>query len=344
MTGGENNYYHEFKIVPSTLADKLHQGRVVITNWQSLSWDTETDLAKKKTVDKRGPKSNEAYTREVLGPIAATQNILVINDEAHHAWRINPENKEKLSKETVKEATVWVNGLDRIHAARNILTCYDFSATPFAPSGKKNDSEALFSWIVSDFGLNDGIESGLVKTPRIVVRDDVTPAISNFRSKLYHIYTDGTVKSNINQAVSPETPLPDLILQAYNLLGTDWLDTYKNWSTINQKTNQPLSPVPPVMITVANRTETAARIKYAFETKQMMTAELCEPEYLIHIDSKTLEKAEAENYPLITQINADKMIRNQSAKIRVISGHKRNKPPFFGILLILWDKKASGVN
>ena len=32
--------------------------------------------------------------------------------------------------------------------------------------------KALYGWIVSDFGLNDAIESGLVKTPRVVVRDD----------------------------------------------------------------------------------------------------------------------------------------------------------------------------
>lgn len=80
------------------------------------------------------------------------------------------------------------------------MCCYDFSATPFAPSGKKNDEEALFSWIVSDFGLNDGIEAGLVKTPRVVVRDDSMPNTSDFKSKLYHIYADETVKDDINRA------------------------------------------------------------------------------------------------------------------------------------------------
>ena len=59
--------------------------------------------------------------------------------------------------------------------SQSILTAYDFSATPFAPSGKKSTEEALFSWIVSDFGLNDAIESGLVKTPRVVIRDDGVP-------------------------------------------------------------------------------------------------------------------------------------------------------------------------
>ncbi|WP_228378688.1 hypothetical protein, partial [Treponema endosymbiont of Eucomonympha sp.] len=87
--------------------------------------------------------------------------------------------------------------LDRIHADRKILTCYDFSATPFAPSGKKNDTEALFSWIVTDFGLNDGIESGLVKTPRVVVRDDGTPDAKTFRSKLYPLNTAASVKDEI---------------------------------------------------------------------------------------------------------------------------------------------------
>lgn len=113
----------------------------------------------------------------------------------------NPENKGKLTKEqkdAEQQATIWISGLDRIHKTRNILTCYDFSATPFAPSGKRNDEEALFGWIVSDFGLNDGIESGLVKTPRVVVRDDGTPDAESFRSKLYHIYADDTVRDDIN--------------------------------------------------------------------------------------------------------------------------------------------------
>ncbi|MCF8107003.1 MAG: hypothetical protein K9K64_16120 [Desulfohalobiaceae bacterium] len=50
------------------------------------------------------------------------------------------------------------------HRTRGILKCYDFTATPFSPSGKKSTEEALFDWIVSDFGLNEAIESGLVKT------------------------------------------------------------------------------------------------------------------------------------------------------------------------------------
>ena len=110
----------------------------MITNWHTLAWEDEEKLKKKKSVDKRGPKSDEAYVREVLGEMANARNIIVINDEAHHAWRVNPELKVKREfKDQEAEATVWVGGLDRINRARGILCCYDLSATPFAPSGKK---------------------------------------------------------------------------------------------------------------------------------------------------------------------------------------------------------------
>ena len=288
QTGGADNCYTQFNVVPVGLMDKLRQGKVLITNWQALAWDSEDAIKKRHSVDKRGAKSDEAYVREVLGEMSHAQNILVINDEAHHAWRKNPENKVRLSKEekeAEQQATVWISGLDRIHNARHILTCYDFSATPFAPSGKRNDEEALFGWIVSDFGLNDGIESGLVKTPRVVVRDDGIPDAETFRSKLYHIYADDSVKTDINRAAPEEEPLPDLLIQAYTLLGKDWQALYDAWKDAG-------APTPPVMITVANRTETAARVKYAFDHGRISVPELCKPEYTIHIDSKTLDAAE----------------------------------------------------
>ena len=56
--------------------------------------------------------------------------------------------------------------------------------------------EEIRERIVSDFGLNDGIESGLVKTPRVVVRDDGMPDAATFRSKLYHIYADEIIMWN----------------------------------------------------------------------------------------------------------------------------------------------------
>ena len=281
------NYYEEFNIVPSGLLDKLRQAKVVIRNWQALNWESQERLARKKSVDKRGPKSDEAYAREVLGELSTARNLLVINDEAHHAWRVPAESKVKgLKKEDIEEATKWVGGLDRIHQARGILACFDFTATPFVPSGKKSSEEALFPWIVSDFGLNDAIESGLVKTPRVVIRDDGVPDSKSYTSKLYHIYEH--VRDDLNRKAEPQEPLPDLVLNAYYLLGKDWLETAERWKAAG-------SPTPPVMISVANRTETAARIKYAFDHKRIHIDELYAPDRTLHIDSKVLGEAESQD-------------------------------------------------
>jgi len=287
-----DNYYEEFNIVPSGLMDSLRQGKIKIINWHGLAWQTEEKIAKKKSVDKRGAKSDEAYVKEVLGDLANATNILVINDEAHHAWRIPAESKIKgVKKEDIEESTVWVGGLDRINRARGILRCFDLSATPFAPSGKKASEEALFPWIVSDFGLNDAIEGGLVKTPRVVVRDDGN-VDKDLRSRLYHIYMDETVKDDINQKVDESIPLPDLIKNAYLLLGKDWKATKDEWEKAGYK-------VPPVMITVANTTFTSARIKYSFDKDAFLLSvaglgDLCDPEKTLQIDSSILQKAEAE--------------------------------------------------
>ena len=224
------NYYKAFHVVPSSLFDKLRQGRVVVRNWHVLNWETEERIAGKRGVDKRGAKSDEAYVREVLGDLANARNILVINDEAHHAWRVPAESKVKgVAKDEIEEATKWVGGLDRIDRARGILACYDFSATPFAPSGRQSSEESLFDWIVSDFGLNDAIESGLVKTPRVVIRDDAVPDAKTYKSRLYHIYNDAEVKDDLTRRAKSEEPLPDLLMNGYYLLGYDWREIAKKW-------------------------------------------------------------------------------------------------------------------
>lgn len=308
IPSAENNYYDIFNIIPLGLFNKLRQGKVLVRNWHILNWETEEQIAKKKGVDKRGAKSDEAYVRDVLGELAnftkeksdedyvrdvlgelaKFSKILVINDEAHHAWRIPAETKIKgISKEDIDEAHTWIKGLDRIHRARGILTCFDFSATPFVPFSKKSSEEALFGWIVSDFGLNDAIESGLVKTPRVVIRDDGRLNVKDFKSRYYHLYNDVELKDDLNRKAKPNEPLPDLLNNAYYLLGKDWLETAKAWQQAGHK-------VPPVMISVANHTETAARINYAFNHHKIQIEELCILERTLHIDSNVLKMAESQ--------------------------------------------------
>ena len=276
------NYYEEKKIVPYDLLSRLRQGKVHIENWHTLMWDSEETIQKRKSVDKRGSKSNEAYIRDVLGDMARAKNILVINDEAHHAWRHRREEKRTgIDRKEKKRATCWIQGLDRIHNTRGILSCFDFSATPFAPSGTKGRAsykEDLFSWIVSDFGLMDAVESGLTKTPRFVVRDDRPVNPKNEKSKLYHIYDDESVKSNLTGKAKPEEILPELVRNAYLLLAYDWEKTLNSWETAKM-------PTPPVMISVVNRQTTADRVKYMFDKKKITIPELCKEEKTVLIYS-----------------------------------------------------------
>src|SRR4030095_14197655 len=64
-----------------------------------------------------------------------------------------------------------VDGLDRIHKLRGINFCVDLSATPYYLGRVGQDTNRTFPWVVSDFGLTDAIESGLVKIPQLAVRD-----------------------------------------------------------------------------------------------------------------------------------------------------------------------------
>lgn len=141
--------------------------------------------------------------------------------------------------------------------------------------------------------MNDAIESGLVKTPRVVVRDDAVPDARTYKSRLYHLYNDREVKDDLNRRAEPQEPLPDLVTNAYYLLGYDWRLTDKSWQQAGAKT-------PPVMITVANRTETAARVMYAFDHRRIQIPELCDSDRTLHIDSKVLDEAEAQDEPVET--------------------------------------------
>ena len=286
------NFYEAFRIIPPSLLQTLRQGRVIVRNWHALNWESDEKIARKRSVDKRGAKSDEAYVREVLGDMAGAHNILVINDEAHHAWRVAADSKVAgIAKDQVEQATRWVGGLDRINRSRGIVACLDFTATPFAPSGGRSSEQALFGWIVSDFGLNDAIEAGLVKTPRVVVRDDAVPDAKTYKSRLYHIYNDPGVKDDLNRKAEQTEPLPDLVVNGYYLLGYDWRETAKDWRGAGFET-------PPVMITIANRTETAARIKYALDHNRVRIDELCDPVRTLHIDSKVLQEAEGAAGPI----------------------------------------------
>lgn len=285
--GEPDNYYDVFGLCPSdALRQKLNQAELLVENWHTLMPLKEAD----RSVVKKGAESDEAYTRRVLGKLATYKDIVIINDEAHHAYRkpaevkISKKEAEELGID-LEEATRWIEGLDRIHKTRRIQRCFDLSATPFAPTGKASTEEGLFDWIVSDFGLNDAIEAGLVKTPRVAVRDSALPNAATLRPKLYHIYREDAVSQDLNRKAEAHEALPQLVKDAYTLLGADWRATLKDW-----KDGGHVSP--PVILTVCNRTETAARVERYFNQGDAHWPELHAPTRTLRVDSKVLEKAE----------------------------------------------------
>ncbi len=89
----------------------------------------------------------------------------MINDEAHHAWRVPAESKIKGStKEEIEEATKWVGDWTRIHRTRTTRHVTTFRLH-LSPHGKTSSEAAQFPWIISDFGLNDAIESVSSRPP-----------------------------------------------------------------------------------------------------------------------------------------------------------------------------------
>ena len=280
---GSDNIYDEFEMVPDSLREKLYMANVTIHNWHTLMPEEDAP----KSVVKLGPESDSAFSRRILEH--DLDRIVVINDEAHHAYRIGGDQTYGVPEKELERDKRWMEGLDRIHRARTIVRCFDFSATPFIPSGKNVTEDTLFGWIVSDFSLNDAIESGLTKTPRIAIRDDASRFSKEYRSRFYHLYNDDEVKPDLNRNAKPNEPLPDLVANAYMLLGMDWTETKRLWEESG-------SAVPPVMITVCNKTNTAARIMHSFENKRFeLLDELSDREHLLHIDSATIKKAEEQD-------------------------------------------------
>ena len=149
--------------------------------------DRKGNLIKVRVESTRYVESDTALIERVLGrDIGGKQNILIMNDEAHHAYRIRAEEPDPDEDDDdelddfYREATVWVDGLDKVHKQRGINFCVDFSATPYYLGRVGPDANRPFPWVVSDFGLIDAIESGLVKIPQLAVRDTTGAPIPGY--------------------------------------------------------------------------------------------------------------------------------------------------------------------
>jgi type III restriction enzyme len=125
-------------------------------NWHQLAPKEDP----KRSVVRRGRESDAAFCKRVLNDLSSSGRVLVMNDEAHHAYRFPPDiAAARIEADEIREATVWIDGLERIHRHREILRAIDCSATPMFPSSFKDQAWTPFPWIVSDFALVDAINS-----------------------------------------------------------------------------------------------------------------------------------------------------------------------------------------
>ena len=245
------NYYDKFDLVPRGMLVQLQRGKFEVTNWHLFQL---RDDSRSRSVVQRGVETDAAFCRRVLKELGTKQNILVINDEAHHAYRPSPlpeEVRAQLSQDEIakrEEATVWVSGLDRIASVRGINFCADFSATPFYIKGSGYEEGAPFPWIISDFGLVDAIESGIVKIPRVPV-DDNTGAIIPKYFRLWEAINQAlpaSEKQTARRRAKPESVLREAE-GALATLASEWKKTFDEFQRSGY-------PVPPVIIVVCDNT------------------------------------------------------------------------------------------
>jgi type III restriction enzyme len=215
-------------------------------------------------------ESDQAVIKRVLGrEVGGKQNILVLNDEAHHAYRIrqeepdSEEDDEDEVDEFYKEATVWIEGLDRVNKLRGINFCVDLSATPYFLGRVGQDTNRPFPWVVSDFALTDAIESGLVKIPQLAVRDTTGAEIPGYFNIWRWILPQLTASERGGKKGSAK---PEAILKWANtpisMLGGLWEEMRAEWAQSKD------DPRPPVFILVCKNTA-IAKVVYEWLAENM---------------------------------------------------------------------------
>lgn len=304
LPSNPSNFFENFDLLPRPLLSFLSQAKVEVVNWQALAEDQDP----KRSVIRRGKESESAFAKRVLRNLGDKKNILVINDEAHHAYRpalrelgskqetLVPKEETEISaselkerEEEAEEATVWVNALDKINFARGINFCLDMSATPFYIKGSGHSEGEPFPWLVSDFGLVDAIESGIVKIPRIPVDDNSGQPIP----KYFRLWKEIMLKLPSSEREAPHRKAkPESVMReaegALATLASQWEKTFKEF-------REKKYPVPPAMIVVCANTDLAKLMfDHISSGKVMPDLENTEnrPNNTLHIDNKQLEEAE----------------------------------------------------
>jgi type III restriction enzyme len=226
--------------------------------------DKAGNLVKVKVESTRYVESDTALIERVLGrEVGGKRNVLVLNDEAHHAYRIRREEPDEGEddddelEDFYREATVWIDGLDKVAKLRGINFCVDFSATPYYLGRVGPDANRPFPWVVSDFGLIDAIESGLVKIPQLAIRDTTGASIPGYFNIWQWILPQLTASERGGKKAAPK---PEAILKYAHtpiaMLAGLWEEEWRRRMEHESEDKRP-----PVFILVCKNTQ-IARVLY----------------------------------------------------------------------------------
>lgn len=282
------DYYHVRKLIPKNLRDSVQNlnARLVITNYHSFL--PKTLQGNKKSpfdgkVDVHGNKikgeNKEDYglvVKRILDKFKPGSRLLILNDEAHHCYL--PKGSEKTTdNEEVDEnerAAVWFTGLREVAKRYKLHSVYDLSATPYYLSGSGYEPYSLFPWVVSDFGLIEAIEAGLVKIPFLPESDNTQdldqPFLANLYSKIVEIDPNAFPRKGQKKKKSEakkegvklsEAPpkLPPQLRTALDMFYKNYED-YAKGERQRLEARRDLFTPPPVFIIVCNNTTVSKEV------------------------------------------------------------------------------------
>ena len=136
------------------------EGTLYLTNIHQLYEDKNNHQKDDPVSRLLGPKPKEAkgsWEEDILGRVRKHNDLLIINDEAHHVHDTDMEWYKVI-------INLHKNLKDKFGARLSIQL--DFTATP------KDQNGTFFPWIICDYPLAQAIEDRIVKSPLIVHKTD----------------------------------------------------------------------------------------------------------------------------------------------------------------------------
>lgn len=259
--------YRARRLVPDDMLHAVGKARVVIANYHAFKLRKTMELTPMTRAVIAGREGTAPQTEEdeagmamrVLRDLGGRQNIVVLNDEAHHCYDSKPGRAEEAGGEDDEEdrarnkaaARLWINGIRAIARQRGVRRIYDVSATPFFLRGSGYAEGTLFPWVVSDFSLIDAIESGVVKIPRVPVSDNAVGDGMPVWRNLWPEIRDALPKKGAKKAKPQFDGLPDKLLGALHALYDHYAQLFPAWTEQFRKAGR---DIPPVFIVVCQNT------------------------------------------------------------------------------------------